>query len=99
MSGYRCMVECRDGDWVAICVDLDIAVQGGSFAEVKDSLRGAIDLYLDRVRELPENEQRRLLNRRAPWPLRVKFLFWSLIDRFARLDGNRHHQFTTHSHA
>jgi predicted RNA binding protein YcfA (HicA-like mRNA interferase family) len=30
----------RKGDWEAICINLDIAVQGGSFAEVQDGLRG-----------------------------------------------------------
>ena len=49
MNGYRCMAEGRDGDWYAIYVDLDIAVQGRSFPEVHDSLEQAIETYLERV--------------------------------------------------
>jgi predicted RNase H-like HicB family nuclease len=75
----RCLAEGRDGDWFAICIDLDIAVQGQSFPEVRDSLSEAIKLYLERVAELPEHERVRLLNRRSPWPIRAKFeLNWLL---------------------
>ena len=43
----RCYAEGRDGDWEAICLDLDIAVQGSSFEEVFRSLQEAISLYLE----------------------------------------------------
>jgi hypothetical protein len=73
MKTLRCFAEGYPGHWEAICLDLDIAVQGKSMEEVFHSLSAAIDLYLEHVQELPENERAKLLNRQAPWPLRLRF--------------------------
>ena len=92
----HCYAEGRNGDWEAICLDLDIAVQGGSFEEVFSSLQEAISLYLETVTDLPPQEQRALLHRPAPFPVRFKFLTHALHGLFAGSDGDRHrHQFTT----
>jgi predicted RNase H-like HicB family nuclease len=91
----RCYAEGRDGDWEAICLDLDIAVQGSSFEEVFSSLQKAISLYLDSVTELPPQERQALLRRPAPFPVRVRFLTHVLRGLFADSDGDRQrHQFT-----
>ena len=91
----RCYAEGRDGDWEAICLDLDIAVQGSSFEEVFSSLQEAISLYLETVTELPPQEQRSLLHRPAPFPVRLKFLTHALRGLFADSDSDRQrHQFT-----
>ena len=91
----RCYAEGRDGDWEAICLDLDIAVQGGSFEEVFSSLQEAISLYLETVTDLPPQEQRALLHRPAPFPVRLKFLTHAVRGLFANSDGDRQrHQFT-----
>ncbi len=63
----RCYAEGRDAAWEAICLDLDIAVQGVSSTEVLDSLNEAISLYMETVSELPEDERASLLDRPAPW--------------------------------
>jgi hypothetical protein len=65
-KGLRCFAEKSDSGWQAICVDLDIAVQGDSFEEVKELLDSDIAMYLESVAELPEDDRHRLLNRRAP---------------------------------
>ena len=94
-KSLRCYAEGRDGDWEAICLDLDIAVQGGSFEEVFSSLQEAISLYLETVTDLPPQEQRALLHRPAPFPVRLKFLTHALRGLFADSDGDRQrHQFT-----
>jgi predicted RNase H-like HicB family nuclease len=94
-KSLRCYAESRDGDWEAICLDLDIAVQGGSFEEVFSSLQEAISLYLETVTDLPPQEQRALLHRPAPFPVRLKFLTHALRGLFASSDGDRQrHQFT-----
>jgi predicted RNase H-like HicB family nuclease len=94
-KSLRCYAEGRDGDWEAICLDLDIAVQGGSFEEVFSSLQEAISLYLETVTDLPPQEQRALLHRPAPFPVRLKFLTHALRGLFASSDGDRQrHQFT-----
>jgi predicted RNase H-like HicB family nuclease len=91
----HCYAEGRDGHWEAICLDLDIAVQGDSFEEVFGSLRKAISLYLDSVTDLPPEERRALLHRAAPFPVRFKFLTHALRGLFAASDGDRQrHQFT-----
>jgi hypothetical protein len=91
----RCYAEGRNGDWEAICLDLDIAVQGGSFQEVFSSLRDAISLYLESVADLPLEERRALLNRPAPFPVRFKFLTHALRGLFPDSDVDRQrHQFT-----
>jgi predicted RNase H-like HicB family nuclease len=70
----RCYAEGRDGDWEAICLDLDIAVQGRSFEEVFSSLQEAISLYLESVADLPADEQEALLHRPAPFPDQIQIL-------------------------
>lgn len=91
----RCHAEGKNGDWHAICMDLDIAVQGSSFEEVFHSLNDAISLYLETVADLPAEDRERLLHRPAPWPVRLKFLRYALRSTFREpRDGGHHHQFT-----
>jgi predicted RNase H-like HicB family nuclease len=91
----RCYAEGHDGDWEAICLDVDIAVQGNSFEEVFRSLQDAISLYLESVTSLPPEEQRDLLRRPAPFPVRFKFLTHALRGLLPDSDGDRQrHQFT-----
>jgi predicted RNase H-like HicB family nuclease len=91
----HCYAEGRNGDWEAICLDLDIAVQGDSFEEVFSSLQKAVSLYLETVTDLPAREQRALLHRPAPLPIRFKFLTHALRGLFADSDSDRQrHQFT-----
>jgi predicted RNase H-like HicB family nuclease len=94
-KNLRCYAEGRDGDWEAICLDLDIAVQGSSFEEVFGSLQQAISLYLETVTDLPAEERDALLHRPAPLPLRFKFVAHALRGLLSSSDGNRQrHQFT-----
>lgn len=63
----------KPGEWEAICVDFDIAVQGTSFDEVRAMLNEAVASYVeDAMAEAPADRDR-LLNRHAP--LWVKFKF------------------------
>jgi predicted RNase H-like HicB family nuclease len=91
----HCYAEGRDGDWEAICLDLDIAVQGASFEEVFASLQEAVALYLESVSDLPADEQAPLLRRRAPIAVRFKFVTQALRELLPLGDGDRQrHQFT-----
>ena len=78
------MLRCyayRDGQgWEAICVDLDIATFAASLDEVKASLTTCIEMYLERVAELPVDEQPRLLARRSPWHLRTKLALMTWLS-------------------
>ncbi len=90
-----CYASGREGAWEAICLNLDIAVQGASFEEASALLQEAIALYLQTVSELPEAERKALLSRPAPFWTRLGFAveaFWSTLR--AKADGERKHQFT-----
>lgn len=96
----RCYAEGRGGEWEAICLDLDIAVQDNSFENVFQALNDAIALHLEAVSTLPESEHAHLLNRPAPLPLRLKFVFYALRSLFSHDDEDGfHHQFTLPSAA
>jgi predicted RNase H-like HicB family nuclease len=91
----HCYAEGQDGDWEAICLDLDIAVQGHSFEEVIGSLREAISLYLETVSDLPADQQPALLSRPVPFAVRLKFLAHAARGVFSSDLGDRErHQFT-----
>ncbi|MGA9826645.1 MAG: hypothetical protein WBQ53_17675 [Methylocystis sp.] len=56
----------RAGDWEAICVDFDIAVQGRSLNEVLARLESAVSDYVAAAREKAPATCARLLSRRTP---------------------------------
>ena len=64
----HCYAAGREGDWEAICLDLDISVQGASFEEVFRSLGKATSLYINSLRDLSEADQRA-----APLPAGTAF--------------------------
>lgn len=70
-KSLQCYAHGRDGAWEAICVDLDLAVAGNTFEEVQDSLEIAISEYLELVAQEAPEQQEKLLNRRAPWFVRM----------------------------
>lgn len=78
----RCYVRHVDGLWVAMCVDLDLSVQGASEVEVVDKLKEQIVFYVeDALTEEPEI-CRQLLSRKAPLIERARFRwgsFWNSI--------------------
>jgi hypothetical protein len=89
-----CAVGTADS-WEAICLDFDITVQGHSFREVQDKLGEAIESYVHYVATLPEQEQKRLLARRAPWHVRAKFIAGTIFTLlFLRSDHSKRHNFS-----
>ena len=78
----------RQGDWEAICINLDIAVQGGSFAEVQDGLRAAVYDYLAAVAEEQKEADRSALRTRAASIWVVALWIWRLtISTFRHRRG------------
>ena len=75
----RCFAYGRPDDWEAICVDLNIAVNGTTLEQVTESLGVCISLYLAAVADSPEEDRRRLLHRRSPWHVRAKLACWSRL--------------------
>ena len=84
MTTLQCYAYRRGHRWHAICTDLDIAVDGASSPEVVAALETCIDMYLERVAELPADERQRFLNRRTPWRVRASL---AVSTAFHRLNG------------
>jgi hypothetical protein len=82
----HCYAEGRENQWEAICLDLDIAVQGESLAEVVADLFDAVKLHLEHVATLPDAERSRFERRAAPISLRLRFLWLALRSLLSR-DG------------
>ena len=80
MRKLTCYAWGKPGDWEAICIDYDLAAQGDSFDEVRGELADAVETYLDYVSDLPENEQRAFLSRKAPLNLRLRLAWASKIS-------------------
>lgn len=95
-----CFAHGRNGEWEAICVDLDIAVQGRSPDEVRVLLNEAIATYIaDAKAESPEVAAR-LLNRRAPWWVRARHvLSFTLYALSSRSNGDDQAGFSVPCHA
>ena len=49
---YRTEVFEEDGAWVAVCPDLQVSSFGGTPAQAKDSLKEAVEAFLEGCREL-----------------------------------------------
>ena len=66
-----CFAHGGSAGWEAICVDFDLAVQGGSFLEAQELLSGAIAAYVESAMDEDEATRRKLLARRAPFLTRL----------------------------
>lgn len=85
---FQCYAHGTDGDWEAICVDLDLAVQGVSLADVRVQLNNMIADYVASAMEEEPTVCRQLLGRRAPWHVRwglaFRLLIYSLTESWRR---------------
>jgi predicted RNase H-like HicB family nuclease len=90
-----CVAEGREGEWEAICLDLDIAVQGQSFDEVRSLLNEAICTYLEDACREDASVRDKLLNRRAPLLVRLSYIarFVAHALRGTKRDGGLHGSF------
>ena len=71
----KCYADVRNGRWQAVCLDLDLMVEGSSKEDVKNRLTQMVHTYIEDARKESEPARRQLLSRRAP--LRVR-LAWEL---------------------
>ena len=97
-----CYAEGKGDRWEAICLDLDLAVQGRSLAEVRSSLNQAIVDYLEYVATLPQDEQSAFLSRRVPLGLRLRMIWVLLRTALSRTrvdDGHNRSGFVLDCHA
>ena len=84
---FLCSAEGHKDQWQAICLDLDIAVQGRSLADVQESLGEAIDLYVEAANAENEHQREKLLNRRTPFGVRLSIALRSFVHFLFRSSG------------
>jgi hypothetical protein len=70
-----CVARGHERIWEAFCLDFDLAVQGHSLEEVRDTLELAIKDYVDTANAENEPTRSQLLNRRAPFFVRLGWAF------------------------
>jgi hypothetical protein len=73
MDQLFCIAHGKGERWEALCFDLDLAVQGRSFDEVRQLLCEAISTYIEDASAENELARSQLLARRVPF--HVRFLW------------------------
>lgn len=99
MTSFRCYAYSNGDRWHAICTDLDIAVDGESYQEVEAALDICIGMYLKSISELPEQDRRQLLTRRAPWHVRAWLAGSTWAHQLKRANDRRARSFLLESQA
>lgn len=94
MKRLLCFAQGTEGDWEAACPDLDIAVQGRSYEEVYDLLNTAIQDYVQAATQEDRATRQRLLNRRAPFLVRLSYVVDFLRATLTSRDDRLRHGFT-----
>lgn len=84
---FRCFARRTEGLWVAMCIDLTLAVQGDTLDEVKAKLGEQITEYVHTALTVDHAYAEQLLSRVAPWRYRAEYHAISLLIRLARLVG------------
>lgn len=85
----RCYAEPEGSQWVAVCVDLSLAAQADSFAEVKTKLDYQIREYVfDALAGEDRAHAHYLLTRKAPLRFWLKYALISARNAIARKRGN-----------
>lgn len=86
----RCFAEREDGLWVAYCLDLSLAAQADSLAEVKHKLDQQVREYVaDALAGQDRKHATYLMTRRAPLGLWARYYFARLM---VALNGLIHSQ-------
>lgn len=94
MKPLLCFAHGQGDKWEAICLDLDLAVQGRSYEEVYEGLNRAVGTYVeDALKEGPE-AARRLLRRKAPWHVRAGYIVSFILSTLLSRDTEQRHGYT-----
>ena len=79
----RCFAEVRDGAWQAICIDLGLAAQGDSLAEVRQKLDAQVKEYVsDALGGVDREHAGYLLRRKSPFYLRARYWRYRFLAHF-----------------
>jgi len=61
---FHGIIEKSDGQYTAICIELDIATEGRTLKEAKINLKEAVEVYLESVSK--DNEEAGFIPRQVP---------------------------------
>ena len=79
----RCYAKYEEGQWLAFCLDFDLAAQADSFEEAKTKLENMIKAYVfDALVGEDKDYAQQLLFRKAPLLEWLKYDFYLAINRF-----------------
>jgi hypothetical protein len=80
----HCFAYLQNGIWGAICLDLDISVQGDTLEDVKASLAAAVDAYALSARAEDSKMGLVLMRRKARFSVRAqchaRYLFATVLQ-------------------
>ena len=87
----RCLADKSNGQWQAICLDLDLATQGETLEEATKKLEAQISEYVfDALAGEDQAYADQLLSRRAPVALWIRYYWYGLLIKvFQFHDGIR----------
>jgi hypothetical protein len=92
----RCYAEKVGDQWQAFCLDLSLAAQGDTFAEVKDKLDVMIAEYVyDALVGEDREYAHQLLTRRAPLRDWIKYYWYCLLSKAGAIHEEARRLFTS----
>jgi len=92
----RCYAERVGDQWQAYCLDLSLAAQGDTFAEVKDKLDVMIAEYVyDALVGEDREYAHQLLTRRAPLRDRIKYYWYCVLSKAGAIPEEARRLFTS----
>lgn len=80
----RCLALQRQGYWVAMCVDLDLAVQADTLTASRQLLRAQVASYVADAVGTDSTHASELLHRKAPLRYRVLYHLIKLVHATQR---------------
>ena len=80
----RCLALQRRGYWVAMCIDLDLAVQATTAAQARKLLKEQMTSYVTDALTVDSKHASVLLKRKAPLRYRLMYRFNKLVNTHKR---------------
>jgi hypothetical protein len=98
MKTYQLIVRCYaisdEGQWIAFCLDFDLAAQADNFEQAKAKLENMIkDYVFDALVGEDKDYAKQLLSRKAPLLEWLKYYFYLFRYRFSHAKKGWYRQF------
>ncbi|CAD5977916.1 hypothetical protein PCC9214_04330 [Planktothrix tepida] len=76
----RCFLKQENNQWVAVCIDLNLASQADTCNEAKLKLEEMINSYVQEALTVDSDYAEQLLSRKAPFTLILEYYFAVLLE-------------------